>query len=76
MLGDSLVPRPYHAREERVWRHWHRFLVLQAQQSCDCLHRFVLEHVQSCDGAQDQENASMSPHTFLMCVVGSGNETS
>ena len=57
----SLVPRPHHAREERVWWHWRRFLVLQAQQSCDYLHRFVLAYVRSRDGAQDQENAPMSP---------------
>ena len=31
--------------------------------------------MQSRDDAQDQENASMSPDPFLMCVVGSGNET-
>ena len=56
-----------HAHEERVWGHWSRFLVLvilQAQQSCDYLHRFVLEHVRSRDGAQDQENAPMSPDPF------------
>ena len=46
-----------------------------AQQSCDYLHRFVLEHVRSRDGAQDQENASMSPDPSLAYVVGSGNET-
>ena len=28
--------------------------------TCDGLHRFVLEHIQSRDGTQDQENASMS----------------
>ena len=60
----SLVPRPHHACEERVWGHWRQFLVLEAQQSCDYLHRFVLEHVQSRDGAQDQENAPMSPDPF------------
>ena len=26
----SFVPRPHHAREERVWGHWHRFLVVKA----------------------------------------------
>ena len=30
----------------------------------------------SCDGAQDQENASMSPDPFPLQRVGSGNETS
>ena len=58
---DSLVSRPHHARKERVWR-W--FLVLQAQQSCDYLHRFVLEHVRSHDGAQDQEKACNVPRPF------------
>ena len=57
-----------HAREKGL----SRFLVLQTQQSCDYLHMFVLEHVQSCDGAQDQENAPMSPDPFLTCVVGLG----
>ena len=42
----SLVPRPHHACEERVWGHWHRILVLQAQQSRDYLCRFILG---SCD---------------------------
>ena len=60
----SLVPTLHHARKERVWGHWCRFLVLQAQQSCDYLHRFVLEQVQSRDGAQDQENTPMSPDPF------------
>ena len=40
------------------------------------LHRFVLERVWSCDGAQDQENTSMSPDPFLASMVGFGNETS
>ena len=71
----SLVPRPHPQKEERVWGHWCWFLVLQAQQSCDYLHRFVLEHVQSRDGAHDQEKAPMSPDPFLACVMGSGNET-
>ena len=31
--------------------------------------------MQSRDGAQDQENAPMSPDPFLACMVGSGNET-
>ena len=71
----SLIPRPHHAREERVWWHWRRFLVLQAQQSYDYLHRFVLAHVRSHDGAQDQENAPMPPDPFPSQRVGSGNET-
>ena len=45
MRTSSLVPRPNHLCEERVWRHLSRFLVLQAQQSCDYLHIFVLTHV-------------------------------
>ena len=45
MWTSSLVPRPNHVREERVWRHLSRLLVLQAQQSCDYLHIFVLTHV-------------------------------
>ena len=37
--------------------------------------RFVLEHVRSRDGAQDQENASMSPDPFLLGGVrGSGTD--
>ena len=48
----------------RVWGHWCQFLVLQAQQSCDHLHRFILEHVRSHDGAQDQENACNVPRHF------------
>ena len=62
--ANSLVPRPHHAREERVWGHWCRFLVLQTQQSCDYLHRLVLAHVWSRNGAQDQENTPMSPEAF------------
>ena len=60
----SLFPRSHHAGKERVWGHWHRFLVQQAHQSHDYLHRFVLAYVQSRDGAQDQENAPMSPDPF------------
>ena len=37
------------------------------------LHRFVLEHVRSPNGAQDKEQASMSPALPLF-RVGSGNE--
>ena len=37
------------------------------------LRRLVLEHVQSRDGAQDQENSSMSTALSLI-RVGSGNE--
>ena len=35
----SLIPRSHHTHDERVWGHWCWFLVLQAQQSCDYLHR-------------------------------------
>ena len=59
--GFSVAPHPYTSA--------------QAQQSCDYLHRFVLEHVQSRDGAHDQEKAPMSPDPFLACVMGSGNKT-
>ena len=34
------------------------------------LHRFVLEHVQSHDSVQDQENAPISPDPFLVCMHG------
>ena len=37
---------------------------------------FLLAHVQSRDGAQDQENATMSPDLFPREKLGSGNETS
>ena len=57
-------PDPTPKRRIWVWGHWCRFLVLQAQQSCDYLHRFVLEHVQSRDGAHDQEKASNVPRPF------------
>ena len=36
---------------------------------------FLLAHVQSHDGAQDQENAPMSPDPFPRERLGSGNET-
>ena len=63
--ANNLIPRSHHAHEERsTCGHWRRFLVLRAQHSCDYLHRFVLVHVWSCDGAQDQENAPMSPDPF------------
>ena len=73
----SLVPKPHHAREERIWGHWCQFLVLQAQQSYNYLYRFILEHVRSHDGAQDQENAPMSPDPFPRerLGYGSGNKT-
>ena len=38
--------------------------------------RFLLVHVRSRDGAQDQENAPMSPDPFPCERLGSGNETS
>ena len=38
----------------------------------DYLHRFVLEHVRSRDGAQDQENAPMSPDPFPSLRVDLG----
>ena len=41
----------------------------------DYLHRFVLVHVRPRDGAQDQENAPMSPDPFPRGRLGSGNET-
>ena len=72
---QSRSQTPPRTREERVWGHWRRFLVLQAQQSCDYLHRFLLAHVRSRDGAQDQENAPMSPDPFPRARLGSGNET-
>ena len=34
-----------------------------------------IAHIGSCDGAKDQENASMSPKPFSSQRVGSGNET-
>ena len=37
---------------------------------------FLLAHVRSRDGAQDQENAPMSPDPFPRERLGSGNETS
>ena len=36
---------------------------------------FLLAHVRSRDGAQDQENAPMSPDPFPRERLGSGNET-
>ena len=76
----SFVPSPHHTHTRgRVCGHWWRFLVPQAQKSCDYLHRFVLgSHeycIGSCDGVQDQENISMSPEPFPLQRVGSGNET-
>ena len=38
MLSCSLIPKSHHAHKERVWGHWHWFLIQQAQQSCDYLH--------------------------------------
>ena len=49
MVTDKAVFRPQHTLKERVWGHWYQFLVLQAQQSCDYLHSFVLELVSSPD---------------------------
>ena len=60
-LLSSPDPPP---KEKRVWGHWRRFLGLQAQQSCDCLHRLVLEHVRSHDSTQDQEKACNVPRPF------------
>ena len=37
MLVSFPVPTTTHARKLRAWGHWCRFLVLQAQQSCDYL---------------------------------------
>ena len=37
---------------------------------------FLLAHVRSRNGAQDQENAPMSPDPFSHERLGSGNETS
>ena len=34
------------------------------------LHRVVLVHVQSCDGAQGQENSLISPDPFLSSIEG------
>ena len=36
---------------------------------------FLLAHVRSHDGAQDQENTPMSPDPFPRERLGSGNET-
>ena len=61
-----MCTRPFPPFGGGVWArdYWGHCLVLQAQQSCDYLHRFVLEHVQSRDGAHDQEKASNVPRPF------------
>lgn len=66
----SLVSRPHYTCEERSWGHWYQFLILQAQEPCDNLHIFILEHMQSGDGVQDQENISMSIDLSPLCVWG------
>ena len=71
----SLIPRPHHAHKGRVWGHWRRFLVLPVQQSCDYSHRFLLAHVWSSDGTQDQENAPVSPDPSPCERLGFGNVT-
>ena len=64
MINLVSFPDPTMHARKGSGGHWHQFLVLQAQQSCDYLHRFVLEHAWSRDGAQDQENVPMSPDPF------------
>ena len=72
----SLVPRPHHARARKgsgdigadSW-----FCKL-SNHVIICI-GFLLAHVWSCDGAQDQENAPMSPDPFSRERLGSGNET-
>ena len=72
----SLVPRPHHARARKgsgdigadSW-----FCKL-SNHVIICI-GFLLAHVRSCDGAQDQENAPMSPDPFSRERLGSGNET-
>ena len=67
---DALVSSPDPLpKKKRVWGHWHQFFVLQARQSCYYLHRFVLEHVRSHNGAQDQEKACNVPRPFPTCMV-------
>ena len=65
---SSLVPRPQPLTRKRVWGHWRRNHVII------CI-AFLLAHVRSRDGAQDQENAPMSPDPFPRERLGSGNET-
>ena len=62
--------------ESRVWGHWCRILVLQAQQSCDffCIGtRTVLEHVWSRDVTQAQSRPF--PRVCVVQVGSAGNET-
>ena len=74
--NPSLVPRPHHARARKgsgdigadSW-----FCKL-SNHVIICI-GFLLEHVRSRDGAQDQENAPMSPDPFPRERLGSGNET-
>ena len=66
----DLIPRPHHACKERVWGHSRRSAIMWL------FVLFVLVHVQSCDGMQDQENAPMSTdQSFSLLRVGSGNVT-
>ena len=74
---SSLVPRPHHARARKGsgdigTNSW--FCKL-SNHVIICI-GFLLAHVQSRDGAQDQENAPMSPDPFPRERLGSGNETS
>jgi hypothetical protein len=82
----SLVPRSHHAhtRGKGVWGRIGAdscMVLLQCklmQLSCDYLHRLICIGARSItwsDGAQDQENSSMSPDPFPL-EEGSGNVTS
>ena len=73
---SSLIPRPHHAHARKgsgdigadSW-----FCKL-SNHVIICI-GFLLAHVRSRDGAQDQENAPMSPDPFPRERLGSGNET-
>ena len=77
LTATSLVPvprpQPLALTRKRVWGHWRRFLVLRCKLNNHviiCIW-FLLAHVQSRDGAQDQENVPMST-LFLMRGWGLG----
>ena len=90
VMGSMLVSFPVptttttHARKLRAWGHWCRFLVLQAQQSCDYLPvGLYWDHMTICIDsywitwwcARPRKHFNVPKPAFPLQRVGSGNET-